>query len=117
MFFDGLGNPDSEGMSEVEVEKLLYSQKVDPFEAHKYKHGEPFFVGEYFEGCSSSCRKLHQYCMDIMSKGEDHNIVELHYDRRHFFHNAGTINVEFEDFHLFFNFNKLAITLVKCLML
>ena len=56
------------------------SSDEDPFEAHKYKHGQPFFVGEYFDESSSSCRELHKYCMDIMSKGEDHNIVELQYD-------------------------------------
>ena len=89
----------------------------DPFEARKYKHGQPFLVGEYFDECSSSCRKLHKYCMDIMSKGEDHNIVELQYDHHHFCHVPGTISVEFEDFHLFFNFDELAATLVKCLML
>jgi len=32
-------NPSSDEMSEAEVEKLLSSQKVDPFEARKYKHG------------------------------------------------------------------------------
>ena len=73
-------NPGSDKMSEGEVEKLLSSQKVDPFEARKYKHGQPFLVSKYFDECGSSCRKLHKYCMDIMSKGEDHNIVELRYD-------------------------------------
>jgi len=73
-------NPGSDHMSEADLEKQLSSKEVDSFEKHKYKHGQPFLVGEYFDECSSSCRKLHKYCMDIMSKGEDHNIVELQYD-------------------------------------
>ena len=52
-----------------------------------------------------------------MSKEEDHNIVELQYDNWYFSHIPGNIGVEFEDFHLFFNFDELAATLVKCLML
>ena len=52
-----------------------------------------------------------------MSEGEDTNILQVHYDSWHFSHDAGIISVEFEDFHLFFNFDELAATLVKWLML
>ena len=91
--------------------------EVDTFEKRKYKHGQPFLVGDFWDECSSSARKLHKYCMDGISEGEDTNIVELHYDQWNFSHVPGTISVEFEDFHLFFNFDELTTTLVKCLML
>lgn len=42
---------------------------------------------------------------------------EVHYESRHFNHYGGTINVEIEDFDLFFNFDELAATLFKCLIL
>jgi hypothetical protein len=98
-----------------EVKRILAKNKADVLVARKYVHGQPFLVDEYLEECSSSCRKLHKYCMDEMSKG--HEVLLLHYDSDHFRHDQGAISVEFEDFHLFFNFNVLDMTLVKCLML
>ena len=102
-------------MDDEEVDLLLAKSKADVLEARNYVHGQPFLVGEYFDECSSSCRELHEYCMDQMSEGHHHLLV--HYNRDHFRHDAGSINVSFEDLHLFFNFNVLDATLVRCLIL
>lgn len=102
-------------MDDEQVELLLAKRKADVLEARNYVHGQPFLVGEYFDECSSSCRELHEYCMDQMSEGHHHLLV--HYNRDHFRHDAGSINVSFEDLHLFFNFNVLDATLVRCLIL
>ena len=99
-------------MDDEEVELLLAKRKADILEACNYVHGQPFLVGEYFDECSSRCRELHEYCMDQMSEGHLHLLV--HYNRDHFQHDAGSINVSFEDLHLFFNFNVLDVTLVRC---
>ena len=102
-------------MYNEEVELLLAKRKADVLEARNYVHGQPFLVGEYFDECSSSCRKLHEYCMDQMSPG--HHGLLVHYNRDHFRHGASSINVSVEDLHLFFNFNELYATLVRCLIL
>ena len=102
-------------MDDEEVDLLLAKSKADVLEAHNYIHGQPFLVGEYFDECSSSCCELHEYCMDLMSAG--HHELLVHYNRDHFRHYAGSINVSFEDLHLFLNFNELDATLVRCLIL
>jgi hypothetical protein len=102
-------------MDDEEIDLLLAKSKEDVLEARNYVHGQPFLVGEYFDECSSSCRELHEYCMDQMSAG--HHGLLVHYNKDHFRHDAGSINVSFEDLHLFFNFNELDATLVRCLIL
>ena len=67
--------------------------EVDTFEKRKYKHGQPSLVGDFWDVCSSSACKLHKYCMDIMSEGEDTNILQVHYDSWHFSHDEGIISV------------------------
>ena len=113
--FESESNTGSDSLPDEEVERILAKNKAGVLEARKYVHGQPFLVGEYLEECSSSCRKLHKYCMDEMSKC--HEALLIHYDKDHFHHDQGSISVEFEEFHLFFNFNVLDLTLVKCLML
>ena len=105
----------SDSMNDAEIDLVLAKNKVDILEAHNYVHGQPFLVGEYFDESSSSYRELHEYCMDQMSEGHHHFLV--HYNRDHFRHDAGSINVSFEDLRLFFNFNELDATLVRCLIL
>ena len=102
-------------MDDEEVELLLAKRKADVLEALNYVHGQPFLVGEYCDECSSSCRELHEYCMDQMAAGL-HGLL-VHYNRNHFQHDAGSINVSFEHLHLFFNFNVLDATVVRCLIL
>ena len=102
-------------MDDEEVELLLAKRKADVLEARNYVHGQPFVVGEYFDECSSSCRELHEYCMDQMSTG--HHALLVHYNRDHFRYDAGSIIVSFEDLHLFLNFNMLDATLVRCVIL
>ena len=80
-------------MDDEEVELLLAKRKEDILEARNYFHGQPFLVGEYFDECSSSCRKLHEYCMDQMSAG--HHGFLVHYNIDHFRHDVGFINVSF----------------------
>ena len=72
----------SDGMDDEEVDLLLAKSKADVLEARNYVHGQPFLIGEYFDECSSSCRELHEYCMDQMSEGHHHLLV--HYNRDHF---------------------------------
>ena len=103
----------SDSLPDEEVKRILAKNKADVLVARKYVHGQPFLVDEYLEECNSSCRKLHKYCMDAMSEG--HKGLLVHYDGDHFGHNQGSISVEFEDFHLCFNFDVLSITLVKVL--
>ena len=102
-------------MDDPETTLLLVKNKADVLEARNYVHGRPFLVGEYFGEFSSSCRELHEYCMDLMSAC--HHGLLVHYNRDHFRHEAGSINVSYEDLHLFFNFNELDATLVRCLIL
>ena len=102
-------------MGDEEERLLLAKNKVDVLEARNYVHGQPFLVGEQFDECSSSCRELHEYFMDQMSEG--HHALLVHYNRDHFRHDAGSINVTFEDLHLFLNFSVLDATLVRCLIL
>ena len=102
-------------MGDEEVEFLLAKRKGHVREARNYVHGQPFLVGEYFDECSSSCRGLHEYCMDQMSTG--YHALLVHYNRDHFRHDAGSIDVSFKYLHLFFNFNVLDATLVRCLIL
>ena len=102
-------------MDDEQVELLLAKRKADVLEARNYVNGQPFLVGEYFDECSSSCHKLHKYCVDQMLAGN--HVLLVHYNRDHFRHDAGSINVSFEDLHLFFNFNVLDATLVRCLIL
>ena len=102
-------------MDDEEVDMLLAKSKANVLQARKYAHGQPFLVGEYFDECSSSCRELHEYCMDQMSVG--HHELLVRYNRDHFRHDVCSINVSFEDLHLFFNFNELDATLVRCLIL
>ena len=113
--FESGSNIISDAMDDEEVELLLAKRKADVLEARNYVHGQPFLVGEYFDECSSSCRELHEYCMDQMSEGHHHLLV--HNNRDHFRHDPGSISVNFEDLHLFFNFNELNATLVRCLIL
>ena len=113
--FESGSNIISDAMDDEEVELLLAKSKADVLEARNYVHGQPFLVGEYFDECSSSCRELHEYCMDQMSEGHHHLLV--HYNRDHFRHDAGSINVSLDYLHLFFNFNVLNATLVRCLIL
>ena len=113
--FESGSNIISDAMDDEQVELLLAKRKADVLEAHNYIHGQPFLVGEYFDECSSSCRELHEYCMDQMSEGHHHLLV--HYNRDHFRHDVGSIIVSFEDLHLFFNFNVLDATLVRCVIL
>ena len=80
--FESGSNIISESMNDEEVRLLLAKSKADVLEAHNYVHGQPFLVGEYFDECSSSCRELHEYCMDQMSEGHHHLLV--HYNRDHF---------------------------------
>ena len=70
--FESGSNIISDAMDDEEVELLLAKRKADVLEARKYVHGQPFLVGEYFDECSSSCRELHEYCMDQMSEGHHH---------------------------------------------
>ena len=102
-------------MNDAEIDLVLAKNKADVHEARNYVHVQPFLVGEYFDQRSSSCRELHEYCMDQMSAG--HHGLLIHYNRDHFRHDADSINVSFEDLHLFFNFNELDATLVRCLIL
>ena len=102
-------------MDDEEVDLLVAKSKADALKARKYVHGQPFLVGEYFDECSSSCRELREYCMDQMSAG--YHALLVHYNRDHFWHHVGSINVSFEDLHLFFNFNVLDATLVRCVIL
>ena len=104
--FESGSNIISDAMDDEEVELLLAKRKADVLEAHNYVHGQPFLVGEYFDECSSSCRELHEYCMDQMSEG--HHVLLVHYNRDHFRHDVGSINVSFED---------LDATLIRCLIL
>ena len=113
--FESGSNIISDAMDDEQVELLLAKRKADVLEGRNYVHGQPFLVGEYFDECSSSCRELHEYCMDQMSAGL-HGLL-VHYNRDHFRHDASSINVSFEDLHLFFNFNVLDATLVRCLIL
>ena len=110
--FESGSNIIFDGMDDEEVCLLLAKSKVVVLQACKYDHGQPFLVGEYFDECSSSCRELHEYCMDKMPEG--HHGLLVHYNRDRFRHDAGSINVSFEDLHLFFNFNVLDATLVRC---
>ena len=102
-------------MYDEEVELALAKSKAGVLEVCNYVHGQPFLVGEYFDECNSSCHELHEYCMDQMSAG--HHALLVHYNRDHFRHDVGSIDVSFEDLHLFFNFNVLDATLVRCLIL
>ena len=102
-------------MTDEEFDKIFPNNKADVLVARKYVHGQPFLVGEFLEECSTSCRKLHKYCMEKMSAGDE--ILQVHYHKDHVWDYQGAISVEFEDFHLFFNFDCLSITLIKCLML
>ena len=113
--FESGSNIIYDAMDDEEVRLLLAKSKVDVLEARNYVHGQPFLVGEYFDECSSSCHEFHKYCMDQMSAGL-HDLL-VHYNRDHFRHDAGSINVSFEDLHLFFNFNVLDATLVRCVIL
>jgi hypothetical protein len=113
--FESKSNIIFDGMNDAEIDLVLAKNKADVLEAHNYVHGQPFLVGEYFDECSSSCRELHKYCMDQMLVG--HHVLLVCYNRDHFRHNAGSISVNFEDLHLFFNFNELDATLVRCLIL
>ena len=80
--FESGSNIISDAMDDEEVELLLAKRKADVLEARNYVHGQPFLVGEYFDECSSSCRELHEYCMDQMSAG--HHALLVHYNRDHF---------------------------------
>ena len=102
-------------MDDEEVDLLLAKSKPDVLEAPNYINDQQFLVGKYFAECSSSYRELHEYCMDQMSVG--HRKLLVHYNRDHFRYDAGYINVSFEDLHLFFNFNVLDATLVRCVIL
>ena len=102
-------------MDDEEVRFLLAKSKADVLEARNYIHGQPFLVGEYFDECNSSCHELHEYCMDQMSAG--YHALLVHYNRDHFRHDAISVNVSFEDLHLFFSFSVLDATLVRCLIL
>ena len=102
-------------MGDEEVRLLLAKNKANVLEARNYVHGQPFLVGEYFDECSSSCRELHEYCMDLMIVSQ-HGLL-VHYNRDHFRHDAGSIDVSLEDLHLFFNFNMLDATFVRCVIL
>ena len=113
--FESGSNIIYDAMDDEEIDLLLPKSKADVLQACTYVHGQPFLVGEYFDECSSSCRELHEYCMDQMSEGHHHLLV--HYNRDHFRHNAGSIDVSSEDLHLFFNFNVLDATFVRCLIL
>ena len=113
--FESGSNIISDAMGDEEVFLLLAKSKADVLQARNYVHGQPFLVGEYFNECRSSCCELHEYCTDQMSEGHHHLLV--HYNRDHFQHDAGSMNVSFKDLHLFFNFNKLDATLVRCLIL
>ena len=112
--FESGSNIISDGMDD-EVSLLLAKSKANLLEARNYIHGQPFLVGEYFDECSSSCHELHEYCMDQMSEGPHHLLV--HYNRDHFRHDDGSVIVSFEDLRLFFNFNVLDATLVRCVIL
>jgi hypothetical protein len=72
----------SDGMDDEEIALRLAKNKAYVLEARTYVHGQPFLVGEYFDECSSSCRELHEYCMDQMSTG--HHGLLVHYNRDHF---------------------------------
>ena len=80
--FESGSNIISDTMDDEEVELLVAKIKADILETCNYVHGQPFLVGEYFDECSSSCRELHEYCMDQMSEGHHHLLV--HYNRDHF---------------------------------
>ena len=80
--FESGSNIISDAMDDEEVELLLAKCKAVILQAHKYVHGQPFLVGEYFDECSSSCRKLHAYCKDQMLEG--HHGLLVHYNRDHF---------------------------------
>ena len=67
--FESGSNIISDAMDDEEVELLLVKRKGDVLEARNYVHGQPLLVGEYFDEYSSSCRELHEYCMDQMSEG------------------------------------------------
>ena len=102
-------------MDDEEIALLLAKNKVDVLEACNYVHGQPFLVGEYFDECRSSYRELHKYCMDQMLAG--HHVLLVCYNRENFRHDLGSISVNFVDLHLFFNFNVLDVTLLRCLIL
>ena len=80
--FESGSNIISDAMGDEEVRLLLAKNKADVLEARNYVHGQPFLVGEYFDECSSSCRKLHEYCMDQMSPG--HHGLLVHFNKDHF---------------------------------
>ena len=80
--FESGSNIISDAMGGEEVRLLLAKNKAGVLEARNYVLGQPFLVGEYFDECSSSCRKLHEYCMDQMSEGHHH--LPVHYNRDHF---------------------------------
>ena len=80
--FESGSNIISGAMGDEEVRLLLAKNKAGVIEAHNYVNGQPFLVGEYFDECSSICRKLHGYCMDQMSRG--HHGLLVHYNRDHF---------------------------------
>ena len=80
--FESGSNIISDGMNDEEVELLLAKSKTAVLETHNYVHGQPFLVGEYFDECNSSCRELHEYCMDQMTAG--HHGLLVHYNRDHF---------------------------------
>lgn len=113
--FESGSNIISDAMDDEEVRLLLAKSEAGVLESCNYVHGQPFLVGEYFDECSFSCRELHEHCMDQMSACL-HGLL-VHYNRDHFRHDAGSINVSFEDLHLFFKFHVLDATLVRCLIL
>ena len=76
--------------NDMDDEEVLAKSEADELEARNYVHGQPFLVGEYFDECSSSCRELHEYCMDQMSAGL--HCLLVHYNRVHFRHDAGSIS-------------------------
>ena len=80
--FESGSNIIFDAMGDEEVCLLLAKNKAGVLEARNYVHGQPFPVGEYFDECSSSCRELHEYCMDQMSAGY-HGLL-VHYNRDHF---------------------------------
>ncbi|KAE8802796.1 hypothetical protein D1007_21444 [Hordeum vulgare] len=53
----------------------------------------------------------------VLTHYEGHHVLLVYYSTDHFQHDPGSIGVDFKDLHLFFNFNMLDATLVRCLIL
>jgi hypothetical protein len=48
-FLESVSNTGSDSLLDGVLERILSNNKAHVLEAHKYVHGQPFQVGEYYE--------------------------------------------------------------------